>query len=201
MRCFCKMFVTNPAFHGIFMKSRVECNKKAERVFIGMDKKKMIILLATIVVCAVVLGVAGALIFRSMANGSVFQKDKSGDSKQAGVATTPEGAASITNFAGSSTAVLDAYLVGLDTLVDPEANLFFERIAVGADGHVALDGDLKVQGERWRRKVNGTLRLYRYPELGSSPSITNLCLEGGRFPLIGAEDTSGTNRFFKLVIE
>ena len=48
--------------------------------------------------------------------------------------------------------------------------------------------------------MNGTLRLYGYPELGGSPSVTDLPLDGGKFPLIGAEDTSGTNRFFKLVI-
>ncbi len=50
-----------------------------------MSKKKMIILLTTIVACAAVLGIAGALIFRSMANGSAFQKDKSADTKQADV--------------------------------------------------------------------------------------------------------------------
>ena len=97
--------------------------------------------------------------------------------------------------------VQTACLVGLDTLADHEADLFFENIAVGADGRVTLDGDLKVQGARWRQKVNGTLRIYRYPELGASPSVTNLTLEGGVFPLVGAEDASGTNRFFKLVIE
>ena len=117
------------------------------------------------------------------------------------IATTAAGHASITNFSGEAASVQAAYLVGLDTLADPQANLFFESIAVGADGRVTLDGDLKVQGARWRQKVNGTLRLYRYPDLGSSPSVTNLYLEGGTFPLVGAEDTSGTNRFFKLVIE
>ena len=117
------------------------------------------------------------------------------------VATTAAGHASITNFAGTATAVQSAYLVGLEVLADPEADLFFENIVVGADGRVTLDGDLKVQGARWRQKVNGTLRLYRYPELGSTPSVTDLTLEGGVFPLVGAEDASGTNRFFKLVIE
>ena len=117
------------------------------------------------------------------------------------IATTAAGHASITNFSGEAASVQAAYLVGLDTLADPQANLFFENIAVGTDGRVTLDGDLKVQGARWRQKVNGTLRLYRYPELGSTPSVTNLYLEGGTFPLVGAEDTSGTNRFFKLVIE
>ena len=117
------------------------------------------------------------------------------------LATTAAGHASITNFAGTATAVQSAYLVGLEALADPEADLFFESIAVGADGRIILDGDLKVQGARWRQKVNGTLRLYCYPELGSTPSVTNLTLEGGVFPLVGAEDASGTNRFFKLVIE
>jgi hypothetical protein len=117
------------------------------------------------------------------------------------VATAAAGYASITNFAGTATAVQSAYLVGLEVLADPEADLFFENIVVGADGRVTLDGDLKVQGARWRQKVNGTLRLYRYPELGSTPSVTDLTLEGGVFPLVGAEDASGTNRFFKLVIE
>jgi hypothetical protein len=117
------------------------------------------------------------------------------------IATTAAGHASITNFSGEAASVQAAYLVGLDTLADPQADLFFENIAVGADGRVTLDGDLKVQGARWRQKVNGTLRLYSYPELGSTPSVTNLYLEGGTFPLVGAEDTSGTNRFFKLVIE
>ena len=86
-------------------------------------------------------------------------------------------------------------------IADPQADLFFENISVGADGRVTFDGDLKVQGARWRQKVNGTLRLYGYPELGSAPSVTNLYLDGGKFPLVGAEDASGTNRFFKLVIE
>ena len=117
------------------------------------------------------------------------------------IATTAVGHASITNFSGEAASVQSAYLVGLDTLVDPQADLFFENIAVGADGRVTLDGDLKVLGSRWRQKVNGTLRLYGYPELGGSPDIKDLNLEGGLFPLVGAEDTSGTNRFFKLVIE
>ena len=117
------------------------------------------------------------------------------------IAMTAAGYASITNFSGEAAAVQAAYLVGLDTLADPQADLFFENISVGAGGRVTFDGDLKVQGARWRQKVNGTLRLYGYPELGGSPSVTDIPLEGGKFPLVGAEDTSGTNRFFKLVIE
>ena len=117
------------------------------------------------------------------------------------IAATAAGHASITNFSGEAAAVQAAYLVGLDTLADPQADLFFENISVGAGGRVTFDGDLKVQGARWRQKVNGTLRLYGYPELGGSPSVTDIPLEGGKFPLVGAEDTSGTNRFFKLVIE
>ena len=117
------------------------------------------------------------------------------------IAATAAGHASITNFSGEAAAVQAAYLVGLDTLADPQADLFFENISVGAGGRVTFDGDLKVQGARWRQKVNGTLRLYGYPELGGNPSVTDLPLDGGKFPLVGAEDASGTNRFFKLVIE
>ena len=117
------------------------------------------------------------------------------------IATTAAGHDSITNFSGEADSVQAACLVGLDTLADPQADLFFENIAVGADGRVTFRGDLKVRGERWRRKVNGTLRLYGYPELGARPSVTDIGLDGGTFPLVGAEDTSGTNRFFKLVIE
>lgn len=117
------------------------------------------------------------------------------------VATTAAGHVSITNFSGEAASVQAAYLVGLDTLADPQADLFIEHIAIGADGNVILDGDLKVLGERWRQKVNGTLRLYRYEELGSEPSAIDLNLDGGTFPLVGAEDAPGTYRFFKLVIE
>ena len=117
------------------------------------------------------------------------------------IATTTAGHVSIAGFAGEAAVIQAAYLVGLDTLADPQADLFFENIAVGADGRVTFGGDLKVQGGLWRRKVNGTLRLYGYPELGGNPSVTDVNLEGGTFPLVGVEDTSGTNRFFKLVLE
>ena len=117
------------------------------------------------------------------------------------VAATASGHASIAGFAGDAADVRAAYLVGLDTLADPQADLFFEHISVEAGGRVTFGGDLKVLGERWRRKVNGALRLYAYPELGGSPSVTDVPLEGGKFPLVGAEETSGTNRFFRLVIE
>lgn len=55
-----------------------------------MDKKKMIILLATIIVCAAVLGVAGALIFRSMASGKAFDKKDNNNVQQAEVTPVAE---------------------------------------------------------------------------------------------------------------
>jgi len=115
---------------------------------------------------------------------------------------TEGGQAAITAFAGSAETVKEAYLVGLDTLGDPEADLVFVDIKVDAEGRVTLDGDLSVLGGRWRRKVNGTLRLYRYESLGGEPDVVELGLEGDTFPLVGAEgDSTGAYRFFRLSLE
>ncbi len=115
--------------------------------------------------------------------------------------STQSGQAAISAFAGTKEAVRDAYLVGLDTLVDPEAELRF--IDIKFDGSsVRLGGDLDVLGEEWRNRVNGLLKLYRYETLGAQPDVIDMELEDGRFPLIDATgDTTGTYRFFRLRLE
>jgi hypothetical protein len=114
---------------------------------------------------------------------------------------TESGQAAISEFSGSADAVKAAYLVGMETLVDPEAELKFVDIRI-EDGSVRLGGDLEVLGEYWRNRVKGSLRLYRYESLGSEPSVIDLPLTDGKFPLIDATgDSTGTFRFFRLSLE
>ena len=114
---------------------------------------------------------------------------------------TESGQSSITEFSGGADAVKAAYLVGMDELVDPEAELKFVDIRI-EDGSVRLGGDLEVLGEYWRNRVKGSLRLYRYESLGSEPSVIDLPLTDGKFPLIDATgDSTGTFRFFRLSLE
>ena len=114
---------------------------------------------------------------------------------------TESGQAAISKFSGSADAVKAAYLVGMETLVDPEAELKFVDIRI-EDGSVRLGGDLEVLGEYWRNRVKGSLRLYRYESLGSEPSVIDLPLTDGKFPLIDATgDSTGTFRFFRLSLE
>ena len=116
--------------------------------------------------------------------------------------STEAGRDAISDFVGSQSAVQNAYLVGLDTLADPEATLTIFDITVADDGTVSLSGDLEVLGEAWRGKINGTLKLYRYVTLDSEPDIVDAPLENGVFPLVDAlGDDSGTYHFFKLVLE
>ena len=103
---------------------------------------------------------------------------------------TEEGQARITSFEGTQEQV---------------AELQIKDIAITPEGRVTLDGDLEVLGVEWRNRVRGSLKLYRYDELGGAAVETNeLNLVDGKFPLINADggDTSGkTNGFFRLVIE
>ena len=108
----------------------------------------------------------------------------------------------ITAFTGSSSALMAAWQVNLGELRDPEAELRIVDIAVDENGRVTLGGDLEVLGNPWRTPVNGTLKLYRYTELGGTPDIVPLDLENGAFPLVDAlGDSTGIYRFFKLVLE
>ncbi len=114
---------------------------------------------------------------------------------------TEAGQAAISEFSGEADAVKAAYLVGMDTLVDPEAELRFVDIRI-EDGSVRLGGDLEVLGEYWRNRVKGSLRLYRYESLGAEPSVIDLPLTDGKFPVIDATgDSTGTFRFFRLSLE
>jgi len=114
---------------------------------------------------------------------------------------TESGQSSITEFSGGADAVKAAYLVGMDELVDPEAELKFVDIRVD-DGGVWLGGDLEVLGEYWRNRVKGSLMLYRYESLGSEPSKIELPLKDGKFPLVDAiGDTTGNYRFFRISLE
>ena len=114
---------------------------------------------------------------------------------------TEAGQAAISEFSGEADAVKAAYLVGMDALVDPEAELKFVDIHI-ENGSVRLGGDLEVLGEYWRNRVKGSLRLYRYESLGAEPSVIDLPLTDGKFPLIDATgDSTGTFRFFRLSLE
>ena len=106
---------------------------------------------------------------------------------------TPEGQAVITSFSGTA---------------DQVAELSLTKIAIAPDGSIALDGDLTVLGVAWRKKVGGSLKLYRYKTLGGEPDdIVNLDLESDTFPLIGAEGGNVNDAveeryyFFRLVLE
>ena len=107
--------------------------------------------------------------------------------------STTEGQAIITAFAGTE---------------DQVAKLSFTKIAIAPDGSIVLGGDLKVLGVEWRKKVGGTLKLYRYKTLGGEPDdVVDLDLENGVFPL---NEANGGNvnataneryNFFRLVLE
>ena len=59
-------------------------------------------------------------------------------------------------------------------------------------------------GERWRRRVNGQLKLYRYRSLDDEqPDVIDLDLENGVFPLLDANggDDDEPYRFFRLGLE
>ena len=122
-----------------------------------------------------------------------------------GLAATPEGAASITNFAGTAKALTDCYLVGIPPVDAPTVVLKMLLIGIGDGGNVAIAGDLTVQGRPCTTIANGEIRLYRANTL-EGLSTSHECISLGRtFPVAvpGGQVLTGDRNasFFFLKIQ
>ena len=125
-----------------------------------------------------------------------------------GLATTPQGMASITNFAGTATTLTACYLVNVPPEADPEIELEIPSITFDALGNVVIGGKLTLHGaESGERTINGVFKLYHAATLdelkgaGDGPTIKAL---GSAYPIPEADrkvEKTGTSRFYQLKIE
>ena len=122
------------------------------------------------------------------------------------VGATAEGLYSITNYTGSTNAIMDCYLLNLDHLVDPpDVEVVIPSFYIGADGKVHIEGKLSVNDivQDSEHAVNGEIRLYyanTIEELETSESYHEISVQ--KFPTQDQEFTKGdAARFYRLKIE
>ena len=114
------------------------------------------------------------------------------------IGSTPEGAAAISAFAGTSADLSACYLVGLLPQADPDVDLAISSFAVAPDGTATLVGDLEVDGKDFEGTLNGTLWLEMRDALLGEPTETNLMLRSVADPIVFP---SGDWRFFRLEVK
>ena len=125
-----------------------------------------------------------------------------------GLAATPQGMASITNFAGTATTLTACYLVNVPPEADPEIELEIPSITFDALGNVVIGGKLTLHDvESDERTINGVFNLYHAATLeelngaGDGPTVKSL---GNAYPIPEADrkvEKSGSSRFYQLKIE
>ena len=109
----------------------------------------------------------------------------------------------VASFRGDADTLTACYLVGMSPTSGPAIALRATAIDPVSEGRLAVDCELTVDGEPWRREINGTITRLHYTDLGDEPVDRFDC--GRVLPLPADrrnfDAPSGGRHFYKFVIE